>query len=72
MKLKRDAKFGEESTRCFKIGIRDTTRHGVTRKETQKRLQVTENLIRENLLSKDVCYFWTESHQDHRPKESIL
>ena len=38
MKLKRDTKFGEESTR-FKIGIRDTTRHGVTRKEIQKILQ---------------------------------
>ena len=32
-----------------------TTRHGVTRKETQKRLQDTENQFRKNLLLKDVC-----------------
>ena len=30
-------------------------RHGVTRKEAQKRLQDTENLLRKNLLLKDVC-----------------
>ena len=32
-----------------------TTRHGVTRKEAQKRLQDTENLFRKNLHLKDVC-----------------
>ena len=32
-----------------------TMRHGVTRKEPQKRLQDTENLFRKNLLLKDVC-----------------
>ena len=32
-----------------------TTRHGVTRKEAQKRLQDAENLFRKNLLLKDVC-----------------
>ena len=31
------------------------TRHGVTRKEAQKRLQDTENLFRKNLQLKDVC-----------------
>ena len=31
-----------------------TTRHGVTRKEAQERLQGTENLFRENLQLKDV------------------
>ena len=31
-----------------------TKRHGVTRKEVQKRLQDTENLFRKNLQSKDV------------------
>ena len=31
-----------------------TTRHGVTRKEAQKRLQVTENLFRKNLQLKDI------------------
>ena len=30
-------------------------RHGVTRKEAQKRLQDTENLLRKNLQLKDVC-----------------
>ena len=30
-------------------------RHGVTRKEAQKRLQDTENLFRNNLHLKDVC-----------------
>ena len=32
-----------------------TTRHGVTRKKAQKRLQDTENLFRKNLQLKDVC-----------------
>ena len=32
-----------------------TTRHGVTRKEAQKRLQDTENLFRKDLQLKDVC-----------------
>ena len=32
-----------------------TTRHGVTRKEAQKRLQDAENLFRKNLQLKDVC-----------------
>ena len=45
----------------FKIGVHsmqdqiDTTRHGVTRKDAQKRLQDTENLLRKNLQLKDVC-----------------
>ena len=45
----------------FLIGIHSiqgwtaTTTHGVTRKETQKRLQDTENLFRKNLQLKDVC-----------------
>ena len=45
----------------FLIGIHSmqgwtaTTRHGVTRKETQKGLQDTENLFRKNLELKDVC-----------------
>ena len=30
-------------------------RHGVIRKEAQKRLQDTEKLIRKNLQLKDVC-----------------
>ena len=32
-----------------------TTRHGVTRKEAEKRLQNTENLFRKNLQLKDLC-----------------
>ena len=36
-------------------GWRVTTRHGVTRKEAQKRLEDTENLLRKNLQLKDVC-----------------
>ena len=32
-----------------------TTRHGVTRKETRKRLQDRDNLFRKNLQLKDVC-----------------
>ena len=32
-----------------------TTRHEVTRKEAQKRLQDTENLFRKNLQLKEVC-----------------
>ena len=45
----------------FFIGIHSmqggtaTARHGVTRKEAQKRLQGTENLFRKNLQLKDVC-----------------
>ena len=45
----------------FLIGIHSmqgwtaTTRHGVTRKKAQKRLQATENLFRKSLQSKDVC-----------------
>ena len=45
----------------FKTGIHSmqgctaTTRHGVTRKEAQKRLQHTENLFRKNLQLKHVC-----------------
>ena len=36
-------------------GRKPTTRHGITRKEAQKRLQGTENLFRKNLQLKDVC-----------------
>ena len=36
-------------------GLTATTRHGVTRKEAQKRLHYTENLFRKNLQLKDVC-----------------
>ena len=32
-----------------------TRRHGVTRKEAQKRLQDRENLFRKNIQLKDVC-----------------
>ena len=32
-----------------------STRHGVTKKEAQKRLQNTENLFKKNLQLKDVC-----------------
>ena len=45
----------------FLIGIHSmqgwtaNTRHGVTRKEADKRLQDTENLFRKNLQLKDVC-----------------
>ena len=42
----------------FLIGIhpmQGTTRHGVTSKKAQKRLQDTENLFRKNLQLKDVC-----------------
>ena len=45
----------------FLIGIHSmpswtvTTRHGVTRKEAQKRLEDTENLFRKNLQVRDVC-----------------
>ena len=45
----------------FLIGIHSmqgwtaTTRHGVTRKEAQKKLQDKENLFRKNLQLKDVC-----------------
>ena len=36
-------------------GLTATTRHGVTRKEAQRRLQNAENLFRKNLQLKDVC-----------------
>ena len=45
----------------FLIGIHSmqgwtaTTRHRVTRKKAQKRLQDTEDLFRKNLQLKDVC-----------------
>ena len=45
----------------FLIGIHSmqdrtaTTRHEITRKEAQKRLQDIENLFRKNLQLKDVC-----------------
>ena len=46
----------------FLIGIMNamqgwaaTTRHGLTRKEVQKRLQDTENIFRKNLQLKDLC-----------------
>ena len=37
------------------LGWTATTRHEVTKKEAQKRLQYTENLFRKNLQLKDVC-----------------
>ena len=40
-------------------GRTTTTRHGVTRKEAQKRLQDTENLFRKNQQLKDACQLWT-------------
>ena len=39
----------------FKLGFTATTRHGVTRKKAQKRLEDTENLFRKNLQLKDLC-----------------
>ena len=37
MKLKRDTKFGEESTRRFKIGIKNLTKFDLsTRRNSQK------------------------------------
>ena len=36
-------------------GSTATTRHGVTRKEAQTRLQNTDKLFRKNLQLKDVC-----------------
>ena len=45
----------------FLIGVHSmqgwtaTTRHGITRKEAQKRLQDKENLFRKNLQLRDVC-----------------
>ena len=36
-------------------GKTTTTRHGVTRKEAQKRLQDTENQFRKNIQLKDIC-----------------
>ena len=35
--------------------ITATTRHGVTRKRSTKRLQLTGNLLRKNIQLKDVC-----------------
>ena len=39
----------------FMQGWTATTRHGVTKKEAQKRLQDTENLFKKNLQLKDAC-----------------
>ena len=36
MKLKRDTKFGEESTPRFKIGIRNLTKFDPSTRESQK------------------------------------
>ena len=36
MKLKRDTKFREESTRCFKISIRNLTKFDLTTRKSQK------------------------------------
>ena len=36
MKLKRDAKFGEESTCRFKIGITNLTNFGLSTEKSQK------------------------------------
>ena len=36
MKLKRDIKFGEESTRDFKIDIRNLTNFDLTTRKSQK------------------------------------
>ena len=36
-------------------GLTATTRHGVTRKRSTKRLERTGNLFRKNLQLKDVC-----------------
>ena len=36
MKLKRDTKFGEESTRRFKIDIRDLTNFDLSTQKSQK------------------------------------
>ena len=47
----------------FSIGIRSmqgstvTTRHGVTRKRSTKRLKHTGNMFKKNLLLEGVCYF---------------
>ena len=35
--------------------ITATTRHGVTRKRSTKRLQLTGNLLRKSIQLKDVC-----------------
>ena len=35
MKLKRDTKFGEESTRCFKIGQRNLTNFDLGTQKSQ-------------------------------------
>ena len=36
MKLKRDTKFGEESTRRFKIGIRNLTNFDLSAQKSQR------------------------------------
>ena len=38
-------------------GLTATTRHGVTRKGSTKKLKYTGNLFRKNLQSKDICNF---------------
>ena len=35
MKLERDTKFGEESTRCFKIGIKNLTNFDLRARKSQ-------------------------------------
>ena len=36
MKLKRDTKFGEEATRCFKIGIRNLLNFDLSIRKSKK------------------------------------
>ena len=36
MKLKRDTKFGEESSCCFKIGLRNFTKFDPSTRKSQK------------------------------------
>ena len=36
MKLKRDAKFGEELTCCFKIGVRNLTNFNLSTQNSQR------------------------------------
>ena len=36
MKLKRDTKFGEESTCCFKIGVRNLTNVNLSTQKSQR------------------------------------
>ena len=54
--------FTDKELILFLIGIMNamqgwtaTTRHGLARKEVQKRLQDTENIFRKNLQLKDLC-----------------